>query len=52
MSAVPHVPQNFSPASAKAPHVGQATASGSPHSTQNARPGLFSVSQFAHRIGI
>ena len=44
--AVPQVPQNFSPGSNGAPHEGQPTARLAPHSTQNRRPGLFSVAQF------
>jgi hypothetical protein len=49
-SGSPQVPQNFSPGSTALPHAGHVAASGVPHSTQNARPALFSVPHLAQRI--
>jgi hypothetical protein len=46
LSAVPQLPQNFSPGSVGLPQLGQGTASDVPHSTQNRAPGLFSVPHF------
>jgi hypothetical protein len=45
-SAVPHSPQNRSPASTALPQFGQAEPRPAPHSTQKRRPGLFCAPQF------
>jgi hypothetical protein len=42
---VPHSAQKRWPAVCGAPHEGQASASGVPHSTQNFAAGWFSVAQ-------
>jgi hypothetical protein len=45
VSRDPQVPQNLSPGATGAEQEGQLAASAEPHSTQNCRPGLFSVPQ-------
>src|SRR5215469_5023445 len=46
----PHSPQNFSPGWLEAPHLEQATLSGSPQFAQNLRPSRLSLSHFEQRI--
>src|SRR5262249_23576819 len=49
--AVPHSPQNFSPAVYGVPQAMHLSASGLPHSTQNLRPGRLSLPHEEQCIG-